>query len=138
MFLLPAAFKMGVVTTMIFILVLLALKNLIIGKTILLINVAFIFFKLIGFFAKFKGHSHGHDYGHYGHYARWDAQRWDPHKNVHVHIHNSGYEHAALEKTLPEYSPPTYSVPTYSAPSALPLNYPTSHQSYRSLPRKHA
>lgn len=119
MLLIPAAFKMGIVTTMIFILVLLALKNLVIGKTILLINVGFILFKIIAFFSKFKSH------GHHGHYGGWSHGGWsyggashggwDPQKNIHVHIHNGH------DKGITEYA------------SAVPVHYPTSHQSYRHL-----
>lgn len=117
--LLGGAFKAGIITTMIFILVLLALKNLLIGKTILLLNVGFILFKIIAFFDKLKGHGH-HQYATH----KSDYGGWNPHKNIHVHIHNSGGGAGGAYETK-EFTPFT---------GTLPLSYGTaSHQSYRRL-----
>lgn len=116
----PVAFKMGIMSSLIFLLVLIALKNLVIGKTILLINAGFVLFKIIAFFSKLKGYGHwgGGGGGHYPYYSAGGhgTAGWDPQKNIHIHLHNSG---GWAEKTpITEYA------------GTLPLTYPTSqHQS---------
>lgn len=77
-------FKLGVMSTLIFVLVFLALKGILIGALILIINVAFVIAKLVAW----KESSHHHHEPQIG---------WYPQKDIHVHIHNSGHEH-------PQYS----------------------------------
>lgn len=74
--LLPVMFKLGVMSTIIFILLFLALKGILIGKMILIINVAFVIAKLVAWKESFH-HQHQSQIG------------WYPQKDIHVHIHNS-------------------------------------------------
>lgn len=80
-------------------------------------------FKLLGALIKFKSHVHGGGFGggFGGGHGAW-MDKFDPQKNVHIHVHNTGAEagHVDYEKTVSEY--------------ALPVHYPQTHQSYRSLP----
>lgn len=71
-------FKLGVMSTLIFVLVFLALKGILIGLLILIINVAFVIAKLVAW--KSSLHHHEPQIG------------WYPQKDIHVHIHNSGHE----------------------------------------------
>lgn len=89
MLLIPVAFKMGVFSVVIGILLALAIKSVLIGKTILFLNVAFIIFKVGSFFSKFK---HG-------------GGEWDQKKHIHIHLHGAG-QHEHQPWIPPEYSYP--------------------------------
>lgn len=80
-------FKLGVMSTLIFVLVFLALKGILIGILILIINVAFVIAKLV----KWKESLHHHE-SHIG---------WYPQKDIHVHIHNSGHDHQPHYSHIP-------------------------------------
>uniref|UniRef100_A0A336LWS4 CSON004179 protein n=1 Tax=Culicoides sonorensis TaxID=179676 RepID=A0A336LWS4_CULSO len=78
MLLIPLAYKMGLFTAVIGIILLLTLKSVLIGKAILFLNVAFMLVKLGAFFFKHK----------------LGASDWDHNKkNIHIHLHgaNQGY-----------------------------------------------
>lgn len=74
MLLIPMAYKMGVLSTVLGIILLLSLKSVMIGKLILLMNFGLIVFKISSLFYKHKG-------------------EWDPKKNIHIHLYGTHNEH---------------------------------------------
>lgn len=70
MLLIPLAYKMGIFSTVIGLLLALTVKSVLIGKTILLLNIAFIIIKLVSVF-----HKHKSD--------------WDNKKNIHIHFYGA-------------------------------------------------
>jgi hypothetical protein len=81
--LLPVMFKMGVMSTLVLLLVLMTKKILVISVILLMINFTAIAVKLaLAFKSKWSSHEHHHE-GH--------------HKDIHIHLHNGaqgGYQHA--------------------------------------------
>lgn len=70
MLLIPVAYKMGVFSVVLGILLALTVKSVLIGKAILFLNLAFIVVKLGSVFYK---HKNG----------------WDDKKNIHIHLHGA-------------------------------------------------
>jgi hypothetical protein len=78
--LLPVMFKMGVMSTLVLLLVLMTKKILVISLILLMTNFTFIAVKLaLAFKSKWGG---GHELAHHheGH-----------HKDIHIHLHNAGH-----------------------------------------------
>lgn len=80
---LPIMYKMGVMSTLLLVLTAISLKGLMIGATLLLLNLSAIFGKIYLWAHSAKSQGWG--------------EEGPGHKDVHVHIHNSGhsgyYEH---------------------------------------------
>lgn len=86
--LLPVMFKLGIMTMVIFTILLLAAKAVFIGKLLLIINLGFIMAKLIAWKSTEQQHHHRHQ--------DWSpAQRYDSGSSggsandIHLHIHNA-------------------------------------------------
>lgn len=93
--LLPIMYKLGVMSAVIFMTLLLAFKSVLITKLILILNLTFFAIKL-GAYLK---HDHGHHLiSHSGWSPPAHGHGWAPHKDVHLHIHNG---HGKPEYTIP-------------------------------------
>lgn len=89
-------YKLGVMSAVIFMTLFLAFKGVVIGTLILVLNLTFFAIKF-GSYLK-------HDHGHYASHSQgWSppvhhGHGWSPHKDVHLHIHNS---HGKPEFSIP-------------------------------------
>jgi hypothetical protein len=113
MALLPIMFKLGVISTLLVFLVGIGLKGIAIGMTILVLNLSFVFGKIISYFGGFKHHHHKH--GHPGLPGLSSLPGWED-KDIHVHLHHSH---------PPPPPPPTYG--SWQAP--VPVYDPVSRVS---------
>ncbi|XP_063699993.1 uncharacterized protein LOC134830436 [Culicoides brevitarsis] len=88
MLLIPIAYKMGVFSVVIGVILALVIKSVMIGKAILFLNLAFAIFKLGSLFKK------PHSYG---------SEGWDHKKNIHIHLHGAQAGHQTPWSMPPEY-----------------------------------
>lgn len=98
-------FKLGVLSAVIIMTLILAAKGVLIGKLLLLLNLTFFAIKF-GSFLKLD-HHHQHHQG-----VAWQApvinhgSGWAPHKDVHLHIHNA-------QPAKPDYTIPYSTIDTH-------------------------
>lgn len=78
-------FKLGIMTMVVFTILLLSIKAVFIGKALLIINLGFILAKVLAWKSK----------GEFGHGSHFEPNQWSPqygggkqNNDIHVHIHN--------------------------------------------------
>lgn len=79
----PIAFKLGILSVVVFTILLLSMKGVFLGTALLIINLGFVFAKILAW--KKQG-----DFGHGGQIQQWASNYGGGSKNndIHLHIHN--------------------------------------------------
>lgn len=99
-------YKLGVLSTIIVVVLFLAMKGVFIGTVILILNIAFFAAKLGGLFDK-GHHQHGWSAGQSQGYAQ---------KDVHLHIHNGGNNKLVPYSAAPVWEPTSQGWSSYGPP----------------------
>lgn len=119
---LPVMFKLGIMTMVIFAILLLAAKAVFIGKLLLIINLGFILAKLIAWKSTELGQQHHHHHRQdWAPSQRYDSPAASSPNDIHLHIHNAPpvvYPAPASQNDLPygAYAPRGASITIDTAP----------------------
>lgn len=82
----PIAFKLGILSVVVFTILMLSIKSVFLGTTLLIINLGFIFAKILAW------KKQGGDFGHGAQIQQWPASygggSGSKNNDIHLHIHN--------------------------------------------------